>query len=149
MDAVDSPEFALLLWSLRRCLVVGLDAEWKPVRSVGRDRHVPPGDGLGRNSPPAADLLPRSIPTVSLLQIACRFLRKPTDPRIGDSPVFLVDLLSVPLDALWEPLRDMFKSPDVIKLGFRFKQDLIYLSSTFSAQGYDPGFDRVIFLHLS
>ncbi|XP_042389087.1 exonuclease mut-7 homolog [Zingiber officinale] len=144
VDAVDSPEFALLLWSLRSCPVVGLDAEWKPVRSVSRDHHVPPGDGLGRDSPPAAaDLLPRSFPTVSLLQIACRFLRKPTDPRVGDSPVFLVDLLSVPLGALWEPLRDMFESPDVIKLGFWFKQDLIYLSSTFSAQGYDPGFDRV------
>lgn len=34
-------------------------------------------------------------------------------------------------------------SPDVIKLGFRFKQDLVYLSSTFREQGCDAGFDRV------
>lgn len=34
-------------------------------------------------------------------------------------------------------------SPDVVKLGFRFKQDLVYLSSTFCEQGCNPGFDRV------
>lgn len=37
----------------------------------------------------------------------------------------------------------MFVDPNVLKLGFRFKQDLQYLSSTFCSHGCDPGFDRV------
>ncbi|KAG6471858.1 hypothetical protein ZIOFF_069305 [Zingiber officinale] len=100
------------------------------------------------DGPPAtADFLPRSFSTVSL-QIACRFLHKPMEPRVSESLVLLMGTLSVPLDTLSKPLRDMFEPPDVIKLGFRFRQDRIYLSSTFSTQGYNPDFDRVIFLHL-
>ncbi|KAK7385002.1 hypothetical protein VNO78_30709 [Psophocarpus tetragonolobus] len=71
----------------------------------------------------------RSFPTVSLLQIAC-----------GDSAVFVLDLLSLPLSSLWDPLRQLLLSPDILKLGFGFKQDLVYLSSTFSSLG---GFDKV------
>ncbi|RRT81686.1 hypothetical protein B296_00005096 [Ensete ventricosum] len=143
--AADSPEFALLCWALRRSPVIGLDAEWKPNRTI-RLHHQ---DTVAGGEPaPAVDLPPRSFPTVSLLQIACRVRRRPSDPVVGDSPVFLVDLLSVPLVALWGPLRDMFESSSIIKLGFRFKQDLVYLSSTFSASGCDPGFDRVIFFHI-
>ncbi|KAK1256874.1 hypothetical protein QJS04_geneDACA024348 [Acorus gramineus] len=77
----------------------------------------------------------RPFPTVTLLQIACRL--RP------DGAVFLVDLLSVPLSSVWEMLRDLFVAPDVLKLGFKFKQDLIYLSSTFKSQGCDEGFDKV------
>ncbi|XP_009401781.3 uncharacterized protein LOC103985711 isoform X1 [Musa acuminata AAA Group] len=138
--AADSPEFALLCWALRSSPVVGLDAEWKPNRTIRLHHQDTVGGG---DSAPAADLPARSFPTVSLLQIACRVRRRPSDPVVGDSPVFLVDLLSVPLVALWDPLRDMFESSSVIKLGFKFKQDLVYLSSTFSANGCDPGFDRV------
>ncbi|KAI3990724.1 hypothetical protein MKX01_023024 [Papaver californicum] len=36
----------------------------------------------------------------------------------------------------------MFISPDILKLGFKFKQDLVYLSSNFSSQGSNPGFDK-------
>ncbi|KAK1297284.1 hypothetical protein QJS10_CPB15g01144 [Acorus calamus] len=89
-----------------------------------------------------------SFPTVTLLQIACRL--RPVgadadDDRSTDHPVvvFLVDLLSVPPSPVWEMLRDLFVSPDVLKLGFKFKQDLIYLSSTFKSQGCDEGFDKV------
>ncbi|URE01430.1 hypothetical protein MUK42_09162 [Musa troglodytarum] len=138
--AADSPEFARLCWALRSSPVVGLDAEWKPNRTVRLHHQDTVGGG---ESAPAADLPARSFPNVSLLQIACRVRRRPSDPVVGDSPVFLVDLLSVPLVALWGPLRDMFESSSVIKLGFRFKQDLVYLSSTFSANGCDLGFDRV------
>ncbi|CAL9178185.1 uncharacterized protein LOC135638899 isoform X2 [Musa acuminata AAA Group] len=138
--AADSPEFSLLCWALRSSPVVGLDAEWKPNRTIRLHHQDTVGGG---DSAPAADLPARSFPTVSLLQIACRVRRRPSDPVVGDSPVFLVDLLSVPLVALWSPLRDMFESSSVIKLGFKFKQDLVYLSSTFSANGCDPGFDRV------
>lgn len=37
----------------------------------------------------------------------------------------------------------MLVSADILKLGFRFKQDLVYLSSTFCEQGCNPGFDKV------
>ncbi|KHN25207.1 Putative exonuclease mut-7 like [Glycine soja] len=99
----DSPEFALLSSALSRTSVVGLDAEWKPVR--------------------------RLFPRVAVLQIAC-----------GDSAVFVLDLLSLPLSSLWDPLRELLLSPDILKLGFGFKQDLVYLSSTFASHG---GFDKV------
>ncbi|WOL00095.1 exonuclease mut-7 [Canna indica] len=139
--AADSPEFALLRWALCCSTIVALDAEWKPTRTHRRDRQDP--DGGAGESVSAVDVPPRTFPTVSLLQIACRVHRQPSDPVVGDSPVFLVDLLSIPLNALWKLLSDMFESPKIIKLGFKFKQDLIYLSSTFSAQGCVPGFDRV------
>jgi uncharacterized protein len=62
----------------------------------------------------------------------------------GVCEVSVVDLLAVPLADLWEPLRELFERPDVLKLGFRFKQDLLYLSSTFAAElGGDAGFDKV------
>ncbi|KAF7830745.1 exonuclease mut-7-like protein [Senna tora] len=120
--SADSPEFALLTQSLTRTSLVGLDAEWKPVRTHQT-----------------------SFPAVSLLQIACQLNaeRGNDSDESGESVVFLLDLFSVPLPALWESLRDMLASPDILKLGFRFKQDLIYLSSTFCSQGCDPGFDKV------
>lgn len=112
VTATDSPEFTHLTQALTQTSVVGLDAEWKPVR--------------GHQA---------SFPTVSLLQIAC---------QLGDdSVVFLLDLLSLPLSSLWESLREMLVSPDILKLGFRFKQDLVYLSSTFCSQDCNPGFDKV------
>ncbi|XP_019430744.1 PREDICTED: exonuclease mut-7 homolog [Lupinus angustifolius] len=114
VSSTDSPEFTLFTQTLTQTSLVGLDAEWKPVRTHQT----------------------ASFPTVSLLQIACQL-------QDGDSVVFLLDLFSIPLSSLWEPLREMFESPDILKLGFIFKQDLIYLSSTFCSQGCEPGFDRV------
>ncbi|XP_062148108.1 uncharacterized protein LOC133857021 isoform X2 [Alnus glutinosa] len=114
----DSPEFGHLTQSLARSSIVALDAEWKPIR--------------GHQS---------YLPTVTLLQLACQLVNDPDES--DDSVTFLVDLISIPLSSIWELLRDVFASPDILKLGFRFKQDLIYLSSTFCAQGCDPGFDRV------
>ncbi|CAJ2674747.1 unnamed protein product [Trifolium pratense] len=112
VTTTDSPEFTHLTRSLTQTSLVGLDAEWKPVRTHQT-----------------------SFPTVSLLQIAC---------QLGDdSVVFLLDLLSLPLSSLWESLKEMLVSPDILKLGFRFKQDLVYLSSTFCSQGCNPGFDKV------
>ncbi|XP_047151109.1 uncharacterized protein LOC124823029 isoform X1 [Vigna umbellata] len=103
VTGTDTAEFRLLSEALGRSSVVGLDAEWKPVR--------------------------RSFPTVSVLQIAC-----------GDWGVFVLDLLSIPLSSLSEPLRELLLCPDILKLGFGFKQDLTYLSSTFCSHG---GFDKV------
>ena len=116
VSSADSSEFTLLTQALTRTSLVGLDAEWKPVRAHQT-----------------------SFPTVSLLQIACQL----NSDESEDSPVFLLDLSSIPLSSLWESLRDMFTSPDILKLGFRFKQDLIFLSSTFCSLGCEPGFDKV------
>ncbi|CAI9762500.1 unnamed protein product [Fraxinus pennsylvanica] len=57
--------------------------------------------------------------------------------------VFLLDLQAIQLPSIYELLRKVFASPNIIKLGFRFKQDLVYLSSTFCSQDCNPGFDRV------
>ncbi|KAK1325599.1 hypothetical protein QJS10_CPA01g02461 [Acorus calamus] len=129
VTTIGSAEYALLRQSLRRSSAVGLDAEWRGVANRSVD-----------GSP--------SFPTVTLLQISCRL--RPVgadadDDRSTDHPVvvFLVDLLSVPSSPVWDMLRDLFVSPDVLKLGFKFKQDLIYLSSTFKSQGCDEGFDKV------
>nr|XP_010911594.1 uncharacterized protein LOC105037651 [Elaeis guineensis] len=146
VTAADSPAFSLLRWALHRTPVVGLDAEWKPSRKNHHQYGERDGGGGGATSAPGH--MP-SFPSVSLLQIACRVRREPSDPAVGESPVFLVDLLSVPLPALYELLKEMFVDPSVLKLGFKFKQDLVYLSSTFSSQGCHPGFDRVLTLSLS
>ncbi|OVA06330.1 3'-5' exonuclease domain [Macleaya cordata] len=122
VSKTDSEEFNLLSWALNRSSVIGLDAEWKPSHTKQS-----------------------SFPTVSLLQIACRVndnLVEYTDSQ-NDLWVFLVDLLNIHLSSIWELLRDMFISPDILKLGFRFKQDLIYLSSTFCSNGCNLVFDKV------
>lgn len=122
VSSTSSPEFSRLTRALTRASVIGLDAEWKP----GQQSQL------------------STFPTVSLLQLACRVNHGLGDlAEADDSPVFLLDLLSVPLPSIWEILKDVFTSPDILKLGFRFKQDLKYLSSTFQAQGCVPGFDRV------
>ncbi|KAL0321574.1 UNVERIFIED_CONTAM: hypothetical protein Scaly_2453800 [Sesamum calycinum] len=113
VTSYNSPEFTHLNYALTHSSVIGLDAEWKP------NRHA------------------STFPTVSLLQIACRLVNS------DESPVFLLDLQAIPLPSVYELLRQVFVSPDVVKLGFRFKQDLVYLSSTFCEQGCNPGFDRV------
>ncbi|KAK6936654.1 3'-5' exonuclease domain [Dillenia turbinata] len=116
VSSSDSPEFSFLTQALTVSSLIGLDAEWKPTRT-----HQP------------------SLPAVTLLQIACRL----SDDDGDECPVFLIDLLSIPLSPIWEMLRDVFVSPNILKLGFRFKQDLVYLSSTFCSHGCDPGFDKV------
>ncbi|KAK3004174.1 hypothetical protein RJ639_019653, partial [Escallonia herrerae] len=114
--STNSPEFTHLSWALSHSSVIGLDAEWKPIR--------------GRQL---------TFPAVSLLQIACRL----TSASGDSAAVFLLDLSAIPLPSIYELLRDVFESPDVLKLGFRFKQDLVHLSSTFCSQGCEPGFDKV------
>jgi len=108
-------------------LVTGTDtAEFRLLsEALGRSSVV----GLDAEWKPAR----RSSPTVSVLQIAC-----------GDWGVFVLDLLSIPLSSLWEPLRELLLCPDILKLGFGFKQDLTYLSSTFCSHG---GFDKVTHAH--
>lgn len=123
VSSTNSPEFTLLTRALTRSSVIGLDAEWKPVRTQQS-----------------------SFPTVSLLQIACQVDEDEDSHGSNNSPlVFLLDLSAIPLPSIHELLRDAFVSPNILKLGFRFKQDLVYLSSTFCSQGCEPGFDRVSF----
>ncbi|KAL9432777.1 hypothetical protein AB3S75_027739 [Citrus x aurantiifolia] len=122
VTSTESPEFPHLARALSQSSLVGLDAEWKPQRSHQSN-----------------------FPRVSLLQLACqprpRF--NPESDESNASVVFLLDLSSIPLPSIWELLKELFVSPDILKLGFKFKQDLIYLSSTFCSQGCDIGFDRV------
>ncbi|CAI9086974.1 OLC1v1020919C1 [Oldenlandia corymbosa var. corymbosa] len=124
--STDSAEFTQLSWALTHSSVIGLDAEWKPVRSSS--------SGGGHHE--------STFPAVSLLQIACRPSAN-SDNAAFPPPVFLLDLLQLPLPSIYELLKGVFTSPNVLKLGFRFKQDLVYLSSTFCSKGCDPGFDRV------
>ncbi|KAG4130990.1 hypothetical protein ERO13_D09G180600v2 [Gossypium hirsutum] len=118
VSSFDSSEFTHLTRTLSKSTVIGLDAEWKPVRSQRS-----------------------TFPTVTLLQLACQI----GDDSAGwdESVVFLLDLSSLPLPSIWGLIKDVLVSPDILKLGFKFKQDLIYLSSTFRAQGGNPGFDQV------
>ncbi|KAL6953991.1 hypothetical protein U1Q18_041658 [Sarracenia purpurea var. burkii] len=120
ISSVESAEFIHFTEALSRSSVIGLDAEWKPLRS-----------------PQSA------FPIVSLLQIACQLSGNEATHRQGGTLVFLIDLLVIPLPSFYGLLRDVLVSPHILKLGFRFNQDLVYLSSTFCAQGCNPGFDRV------
>lgn len=124
VSSPDSPEFTHLTRALTRSNLIAFDAEWKPIRS-----HQP------------------NFPIVSLLQLACQFDRRlcSDSDELNESAAFLLDLSSIPLSSIWKLLKEVFVSPDVLKLGFKFKQDLIYLSSTFCLQGCEPGFDRVSF----
>ncbi|XP_073064206.1 uncharacterized protein [Primulina eburnea] len=112
----NSPEFTRFSYALTHSSVIGLDAEWKPNRSSS------------------------TYPTVSLLQIACRLISSSDSDALQ---VFLVDLQEIQLLSVYELLKNVFVSPNVIKLGFRFKQDLVFLSYTFCQRGCEPGFDRV------
>lgn len=118
VSSIDSDEFTHLTRALSRSTLIGLDAEWKPIRSQQS-----------------------TFPTVTLLQLACQLGDDPAE--WDESLVFLLDLASIPLSSIWELLKDVFVSPDILKLGFKFKQDLIFLSSTFGAEGCDPAFDKV------
>ncbi|XP_026424974.1 uncharacterized protein LOC113321289 isoform X1 [Papaver somniferum] len=124
----DSEEYNLLLWALNHSSIVGLDAEWAC----------------------SNETIKYTFPTVALLQIACRINDEYLED--GDSPnkilVFLVDLqeiirLSSTLTSIYQLLKDLFVSPHVLKLGFSFKQDFTYLSSTFASHGCPPGFDKL------
>uniref|UniRef100_A0A803MUQ7 3'-5' exonuclease domain-containing protein n=1 Tax=Chenopodium quinoa TaxID=63459 RepID=A0A803MUQ7_CHEQI len=134
VSTTDSPEFTLLNWALTHSSLVALDAEWKPVRT--------------QTTQPTDSNQDRTFPTVSLLQLACRLVQFPPDSsgltqlnHQDDSVVFLVDLQSLPFGSIYEELKQMFVDQNVLKLGFRFKQDLVYLSSTFCSNGFEPGFD--------
>ncbi|KAL9275850.1 Exonuclease mut-7-like protein [Drosera capensis] len=50
----------------------------------------------------------------------------------------------IELGEIYGALRDVFVREDVVKLGFRFKQDLVYLSGSFCGEkGCEMGFDRI------
>ncbi|KAL6509492.1 hypothetical protein OROGR_022802 [Orobanche gracilis] len=118
VNSNDSPDITHMKHALSHSWVIGLDAEWKPNRQSS------------------------TFPTVSLLQIACQLVNSAGSDS-DESLVFLLDLQEVHLPSVYELLREVFVAPDIIKLGFRFKQDLVYLSSTFCQQGCEPGFERV------
>ncbi|KAG9158010.1 hypothetical protein Leryth_000180 [Lithospermum erythrorhizon] len=121
VSSTTSPEFTHLSYALTHSTVIALDAEWKPTKTK---KHT--------------------FPIVSLLQIAC--FSSTNDQNISsshESLVFLLDLSTINLLSVYGLLKEVFISPYVIKLGFKFKQDLIYLSSTFSVSGCNNGFDKI------
>ncbi|PWA40056.1 3'-5' exonuclease domain-containing protein [Artemisia annua] len=120
VTSTESPEFIHFKWAISHSSIIGLDAEWKPVRS-----HQP------------------TFPPVLLLQIACQLINSSEQQQDNKHIVFLLDLSEITLPSIYDLLKDVFISPDILKLGFRFKQDLLYLSSTFRQHGCDAGFDTV------
>ncbi|CAO2838575.1 unnamed protein product [Amaranthus hypochondriacus] len=138
VSTTDSSEFALLSWALTHSSIIALDAEWKPA-------HIQTQNQTQQSSTNSDS----SFPTVSLVQIACRLVEFPdnsadsTQMKQDDSVVFLVDLQSIPLSSIYGQFKEMFVNERILKLGFRFKQDFVYLSSTFCSHGCQPGFDRV------
>ena len=119
VSSTESPEFSHFKWAMSHSSIIGLDAEWKPVRSHQQQQTFPP---------------------VLLLQIACQLINS------SSHIVFLLDLSQITLPSIYDLLKDVFISPDILKLGFRFKQDLLYLSSTFREHGCDAGFDTVLLI---
>ncbi|KAI3919100.1 hypothetical protein MKW98_016653 [Papaver atlanticum] len=124
----DSEEYNLLLWALNHSSIVGLDAEWACSNEIRK----------------------YTFPTVALLQIACRINDEHLEDRDSQNKilVFLVDLqeiirLSSTLTSIYQLLKDLFVSPHILKLGFSFKQDFTYLSSTFASHGCPLGFDKL------
>ncbi|KAF2299322.1 hypothetical protein GH714_031525 [Hevea brasiliensis] len=88
----NSPEFTLLNRALTRSSVIGLDAEWKPIRA--------------RQS---------TFPTVSLLQLACQ-LRPQLGAGSEEPVVFLLDLSLIPLPSIWELLREVEPYLDITRI---------------------------------
>ncbi|GAA0186428.1 hypothetical protein LIER_33716 [Lithospermum erythrorhizon] len=140
VSSTTSPEFTHLSYALTHSTVIALDAEWKPVlkNNPSHIEYV--------KSTPTIDTKTKkhTFPIVSLLQIAC--FSSTNDQNISssnESLVFLLDLSTINLLSVYGLLKEVFISPYVIKLGFKFKQDLIYLSSTFSVSGCNNGFDKI------
>nr|XP_043632675.1 uncharacterized protein LOC122603894 [Erigeron canadensis] len=117
VSSTESAEYRGLKWAVAHSSIIGLDAEWKPT--------VHGGGGGGGQPPP-----------VLLLQIACRLINNNIDDK-EEGVVYLVDLSERELlPSIYEMLKeDVFECRNVLKLGFRFKQDLLYLSSTFRSLG--------------
>lgn len=57
--------------------------------------------------------------------------------------IFLLDMMSLPVNSFWEAMKRMLVSPSVLKLGFKFKQDLVNLSKSFPGPDAHSCFDKV------
>lgn len=62
--------------------------------------------------------------------------------------VFVLDLLELPLSSLCKALKSLFASKEILKLGFKFKQDLKYLAESFPGEEAASCFDKVFSLFL-
>ena len=59
--------------------------------------------------------------------------------------IFLLDMMSLPASSFWESMKRMLVSPTVLKLGFKFKQDLLNLAKSFPGPDAHSCFDKVCF----
>ncbi|KAH7287635.1 hypothetical protein KP509_32G067300 [Ceratopteris richardii] len=57
--------------------------------------------------------------------------------------IFLLDMMSIPISFLWEAMKKMLVSSTVVKLGFKFKQDLVNLARSFPEPDSHSCFDKV------
>jgi hypothetical protein len=71
-----------------------------------------------------------------------RSLRRLKDKK---EMIFLLDMMSLPASSFWEGMKKMLVSPTVLKLGFKFKQDLVNLAKTFPGPDAHSCFDKVCF----
>lgn len=121
----DSRDLHRLEWAITRSSIIGLDAEWKP----------PSSNNSSSSSSSVTTIDHQHHPPVLLLQIACRLKNN----NNSDYIVFVLDLQSAGvICSVYPLLSQVLVSPNILKLGFRFKQDLLYLSSTFRSHGYPP-----------
>ncbi|XWS50314.1 hypothetical protein CRYUN_Cryun12cG0077500 [Craigia yunnanensis] len=96
VSSTDSAELTHLTRALSRSTLIGLDAEWKPIRCQQS-----------------------TFPTVTLLQLACQLGDDPAE--WDESVVFLLDLASIPLPSIWDLLKDVEPYLDITNI-YKFLQ---------------------------
>lgn len=180
----DSDEFDLFCWAMERSYIVGMDSEWKPsfLSNISGNPRVSilqiacriyDFDDDEHNS---SNTNVCNTETYVVNQSECDIgnggrIFSPEKAQwrhkmfggVGDSQghkvqelVFLLDLLALPVSSFGKTLKAVYVSPDILKLGFRFKQDLMYLAGSFSGEEGHSYFDKVdpyidvgkLYLHL-
>lgn len=64
----------------------------------------------------------------------------------GEEVIFLLDLMSLSAKDFSSALKKMLCSPQVVKLGFAFKQDQLHLAATFPGPEAHECFDKVLWI---
>lgn len=166
----DSDEFGLFCWAMERSYIVGMDSEWKPsfLSNISGNPRVSilqiacriydfDDDGHKSNNinvcNTETDVYQSGYDVGNggrdLSQKEAQWRHKMFG-GVGDSQghkvqelVFLLDLLALPVSSFGKTLKSVFVSLDILKLGFRFKQDLMYLAGSFSREEVHSCFDKV------
>lgn len=167
----DSDEFDLFCWAMERTYIVGMDSEWKPsflsnisgnprvsilqiacrIYDFDDDEHNSNNTNVCNTE---TDVVNQSECDIgnggrNLSHKKAQWRHKMFG-GVGDSQghkvqelVFLLDLLALPVSSFGKTLKAVYVSLDILKLGFRFKQDLMYLAGSFSREEGHSYFDKV------